>query len=110
MLSVFSELEEEIDLPPGANSLEFLQAIYRDPRQPMLRRIKCAISALPFECPKLSVTAQVEANGDFFERLERAIARSSMALAAKPAQEAPEPPLQSDVRLPVAQVDRRYRR
>jgi hypothetical protein len=99
--------DDAIDLPEGANSLDFLQAIYRDPRQPMLRRIKCAISALPFEMPKLAVSVLVEADGDFLQRLERAISRSAKIIEARPVQEAP--PL-IDHRPPVAQTDRRYRR
>jgi hypothetical protein len=44
--------------PGGAagGSLEFLQAIRDDPRQPMERRIKAAGLALPFESAKLGAT------------------------------------------------------
>ena len=64
--------------------------------------------ALPYEMPKLAVTAVIEADGDFAQRLDRAIARSMRVIEARPT--AQPPPVQSDPRLPVAQTDRRYRR
>jgi hypothetical protein len=38
---------DAIELPPDATSLDFLQAIYRDPRQPIQRRMRAALGALP---------------------------------------------------------------
>jgi len=52
-------VEEEITLPPDATSLDVMQAIYRDPRQPLARRMRAAQAALPFEHPKLAVTTNV---------------------------------------------------
>jgi hypothetical protein len=77
MLNTLSEIEAQqrlvdeldaIELPEGASSLDFLRAIYRDPRQPMTRRMRAAVAALPFECPKLAVTAVVEGSSDFATR------------------------------------------
>ena len=34
-----------VTLEDGQDSLDFLQAVYRDPRQPMRARIRCAIEA-----------------------------------------------------------------
>ena len=48
----------------------------RCPKQPMSRRLRAAIEALPFESPKLSATAVFPAGEDFAARLERAIFRS----------------------------------
>lgn len=59
----------------AGTSLEFLQAVYRDPGQPVSRRMRAAIAALPFETPKLSATATFSGDG-FAARLEEAIARS----------------------------------
>jgi hypothetical protein len=66
-------------LPP----LDFLCALYRDPRQPMQRRMKAAIAAAPFVHPKLSVTAVTDDAEDFAARLERARARSAKVIEAR---------------------------
>jgi hypothetical protein len=60
-------------------SLEFLRAIYRNPQQPIQRRMRAAIAALPFESPKLAVTVGVNGSQHFAARLEAAIARVSKA-------------------------------
>ena len=68
----------------GANTLEFLHAIYRsasyrvdgvaDPRPPLSARMRGAIEALPFESPKLSATAVVQGR-DFASLLEARLRR-----------------------------------
>ena len=68
--------EDELALRPDATSLEFLQAIYRDPNQPDTKRLRAAIAALPFEHPKLSVTAVLDSEG-FGAKLEAARQRSA---------------------------------
>jgi len=68
----------------ATSSLEFLRSIYSDPNEPIHRRLRAAIAALPFEHPKLAVTATIGADGGFAERLEAAIARSGKALDCKP--------------------------
>jgi hypothetical protein len=89
------EEPDSIELPPGALSLEFLQAIYRSAAQPMARRMKAASIAIQYESPKLAVTVAVT-DQSFAARLERAIARSNAAdkFRAKVYQaiEAPKPP------------------
>jgi hypothetical protein len=63
--------------PTGATALELLQAVYRDQRQPLPVRIRCAAEALPYENPKLSAVAVGYMSADnFAARLDRAIARS----------------------------------
>jgi hypothetical protein len=70
----------------AGSSLDFLQAVYRDPNQPIHRRLRAAIAALPFEHPKLAVTATVSTEG-FAAKLEAMMERSRMAavLRAVPA-------------------------
>lgn len=66
--------------PFAGSSLEFLRAIYSDPRQTEARRMRAAIAALPFEHPKLAVTASIDAGPGFAARLEDAFRRSRLVL------------------------------
>ncbi len=71
---------EVIELAPGETSLDFLQRVYRNPRQPISQRMRAAIEALPYEAPKLSAVAVGYITGeDFASRLERALQRSNGA-------------------------------
>src|SRR6267142_1613214 len=69
------KVEGQIQLSTNATSLDFFQAIYRDPKQPLNTRIRAAQAALPFEHPKLAINTQVDGN-DLAEKLIRAIAAS----------------------------------
>jgi hypothetical protein len=55
------------------------QAIYRDPRQPMHRRLRPATECAPYIHPKLSAAA-VLIGDDFASKLERAVKRSEKVL------------------------------
>src|SRR5262245_56799053 len=55
-------------------ALEFLQAVYNDEELPLLTRVRVAISCLPYEVPKLAVTAIVNEQ-DFATVLEQRIKR-----------------------------------
>jgi hypothetical protein len=72
-------LEEESEgggdlmVGPSSGSLDFLRAIYRSPDQPLQRRMRAAIAALPLEHPKLSVSANIGPNVNFAKGLERAL-------------------------------------
>jgi hypothetical protein len=68
--------------------------------------MRAAIAALQFEHPKLAVTASIEA-GDFADRLERALQRSSQIIEAAPSIEAKPT---TDAALKPMIPDRRYRR
>jgi hypothetical protein len=76
----------------GNTSLDLLQAIYRSGDQPMHRRMRAAIAALPHEHPKLAVTSMT-INDGFGAKLEGARVRSARviefraepALSAEPA-------------------------
>src|SRR5262249_33788344 len=73
----------QIQLSTDASSLDFLQAIYRDPNQPMQRRMRAAMAALPFELPKLAVVAQVGGSNDLADRLTRALIESQKVIEAR---------------------------
>lgn len=80
---------EEVAVGDDASPLDFLTAVYRDPRQPISRRLRAAIEAAPYLHPKLSATAVLRAD-DFATRLERAIERSGkvpLLIEANPAGE-----------------------
>src|SRR6516225_10884264 len=81
--------EDSLELPPGALSLEFLQAIYRSAAQPMARRLKAASIAIQYESPKLSATLAVQADDSWAAKLQGAIARSRQADAYRLIQAAP---------------------
>src|SRR5262245_58922519 len=55
-------------------ALEFLQAIYSNDELPLFTRVRVAIACLPFETPKLAVTAVVQEN-DFATLLDQRIKR-----------------------------------
>ncbi|TFV74106.1 hypothetical protein E4K64_19125 [Bradyrhizobium frederickii] len=64
----------------GNTSLDFLQAVYRSADQPMHRRMRAAVAALPFEHPKLAVTAMVGDAEGFAKKLEAARERAAKAI------------------------------
>jgi hypothetical protein len=82
--AALSELEEEPQGPEGETSLELLQAIYRDRKQPLNVRVRCAVESLAHEYPKLSSIAHGHFDGKTYaEALEaelRAIERSKRPL------------------------------
>jgi hypothetical protein len=64
--------------PIEQSALEYLQAIYRDPAQSEVRRMRAAALALPFESPRLNAIAHVTDDGTFGEQLDRALERSGL--------------------------------
>jgi hypothetical protein len=56
------------------SALSFLQACYRNPSLNLTTRMRAAIAALPFESPKLAVTAVVSEQ-DFATVLDRRLKR-----------------------------------
>jgi hypothetical protein len=63
------------------HGISAMQSIYRDPSQSEGRRMRAAALTLPFESPKLAVTAVLCDEG---ARLERAILRSTGKLIDHP--------------------------
>jgi hypothetical protein len=79
-LNRFDDEPELIELAPHENCLDFLRKVYRSAKQPMSRRLRAAIEALPHETPRLGAIATASMNGqDFASMLERAIERSGKA-------------------------------
>jgi hypothetical protein len=90
-----------------AMSLEFLQAIYCNNELPLTTRMRAAIAALPFEHPKLAVTAQVS-ESDFATLLDRRIKRFE---EMKLIEQQPTNGAAVEVKPPLPRVaDRRFRR
>jgi hypothetical protein len=73
------KVEGQIQLSTNATSLDFLQAIYRDPTQPMQRRMRAAQAAIPFEHPKLAVVV-TSREGDLADRLMAALQASQQVI------------------------------
>jgi hypothetical protein len=69
----------EVVEAPNFDALGFLQSIYNDASEPKSLRMRAAIEALPFERPKLAVTATLSSD-DFALRLERAAGRSGKVI------------------------------
>ena len=88
-----------------ATSLEFLQAVYCNDQLPLSTRMRAAIAALPFEVPKLAVTAVVSEQ-DFATLLDRRLKRIE-EMKAKEIEATP--PIDVKPALPRL-ADRRYRR
>src|SRR5262245_14151958 len=66
--------------PPNGNSLDLLREVYRNPALALPVRMRAAIAALPFEVPKLAVTALVN-EGSFAELLDQRLKRIAEAEA-----------------------------
>ena len=69
---------ERLEVADDATALDFLCAVYRNPAQPMARRMKAASEAAQYMHPTFKATAMVVANDSFAARLEAAIARSGL--------------------------------
>src|SRR5262249_54423963 len=65
---------QEIEMPADGISLDLLRAVYRNSSLPLATRMRAAIAALPFESPKLAVTAVVSEQ-DFATVLDRRLKR-----------------------------------
>jgi hypothetical protein len=75
--------EDPKPLLDGRNSLAFMQAVYRDDDLPLSTRLKAAAAALPYEFPKLAVTALIQEGGSIAEKIEAARRRSEGILEAR---------------------------
>ena len=67
-------MEMETVVYDQESALSFLQACYRNPSLNLTTRMRAAVAALPFESPKLAVTAVVSEQ-DFATVLDRRLKR-----------------------------------
>ena len=90
-------------------ALEFLQAVYMNDELPLITRVRVAVACLPYEVPKLAVTAVVSEQ-DFATILDRRLKRieemKANAIETTPVIDGEK----VDVRLPPRLPDRRFRR
>src|SRR5262245_52393002 len=105
-----AQQDKHLELGPTAISLDLLRAVYRDPTQQLSTRMRAAMACLPFEVPKLAVTAVVTEN-DIATLLDKRIAKYEKMQNAKMIEARPNAePTNADARLPPSIPDRRYRR
>ena len=67
---------QALEISPEANSLDLLRAVYRNPSLPLTTRMRAAIAALPFELPKLAVTAVLSREQDYAALLDQRLDRA----------------------------------
>jgi hypothetical protein len=93
----------EIEIPPDGISLDLLRAVYRNSSIPLSVRIRAAGLAIPYDTPRLMVTAQVNEN-NFAELLDRRLRRMEEAKLIEHQPQVETKPLKPRL------SDRRYRR
>src|SRR5215470_5063874 len=69
------EQEMEVEALEPVNALQLLQRVYRNPTVGMTTRMRAAMACLPFEAPKLAVTALIDNERDFAAILDRRLKR-----------------------------------
>ena len=69
-----AEQETGVETLEPVNALQLLQSVYRNPTVGMTTRMRAAMACLPFETPKLAVTAQITEQ-DFATLLDRRLKR-----------------------------------
>jgi hypothetical protein len=72
------EMKALYEAKPKAEVVEFPDRLSAE--QPMVRRMKAAIAALPYEHPKLAVTVALDGHDSWAAKLQGAIARSRPVL------------------------------
>jgi hypothetical protein len=93
------------EIDPSMTAHDYLREVYQDPRLPTALRMKAAIEALPFERPKLAVTAVVDGQ-DIATLLDERLKRIAQARPINMSSTAPV----TNPQLAPAIPDRRFRR
>jgi hypothetical protein len=78
------EQEQAPAVGEAGDAYSLLHSVYSNPALPISMRMRAAIEALPFEKPKLAVTAIVGGADGFAAALERAITRSGKVIEHEP--------------------------
>ena len=81
-LQTVAKPQSEIGISANVTSLELLQQVYRNPLLPLSTRMRAASTALPFEFPKLAVTASFTGE-DFADQMDKAFSRSAKVIDAQ---------------------------
>jgi hypothetical protein len=71
-----SKIKEAKSRTQPTTALEYVRAVYRGEIEADAWRLRAAVAALPFESPKLAMTAYLSNADDFAARLDRAIEQS----------------------------------
>src|SRR6516164_5123680 len=69
-----AEQEMEVETLEPVSALQLLQSVYQNPTVGLTTRMRAAMACLPFESPKLAVTAVIAEN-DFATVLDRRLKR-----------------------------------
>src|SRR5215510_16174706 len=105
-----AEQEMEVETLEPITALQLLQSVYQKPTVGLTTRMRAAMACLPFEAPKLAVTALIDNERDFAAVLDRRLKRieemKTNAIEATPVINGEK----VDVRLPPRLPDRRFRR
>src|SRR2546423_7061925 len=70
-----AEQEMEVETLEPVNALQLLQSVYQNPTVGLTTRMRAAMACLPFEAPKLAVTALIDNERDFAAILDRRLRR-----------------------------------
>jgi hypothetical protein len=100
--------ETSLEIGPNGMSLDLLRAVYRNAALPLVTRMRAAMACLPFESPKLAVTAVVSEQ-NFAEALERRLQNMERINSGGTIEAKPVPQVEAKPQMPRV-ADRRYRR
>jgi hypothetical protein len=99
------EEEDEIGAPAEATSLEVMQAIYRNPKQPLTRRMRAAQIAIAYEHPKLSATYAVDGSRNFSAEMKSIAQRSGRGNVLDAKSDYRQPQLEAPPKAPTPELD-----
>jgi hypothetical protein len=73
---ILNQIKEAKSQTQPTTALEYVRAVYRGEIEADPWRMRAAVAALPFESPKLAMTAYLSNADDFAARLDKAIEKS----------------------------------